>query len=959
MVKALPLRMKFMSPNETLFQSRINSFLTREPVAWFSLLLILLVTVFSWRYSVDEVARHAQERFEYRAQKQKEAIVGRMLDYERVLRGGAALFASSDSVSRREWHDYIAALQLDDSLPGIVAIGFTAMVPSSALRAHEAAVRAEGFPAYSVHPSGERERYGSVVFVEPFAGANLLGFGYDMYAEPVRREAMERARDSGLAALSGRVRLIGDLGPVPTPGVLLYLPIYRNQQAHDTVEARRAALSGHVFSVFRIADLMQRMFSENADDVEVEIFDGPVQPENLMYASGDRARKAMFYHASEVTIAGHRWSVCFHSSERFEADSASPLPAIILVGGLVAGLVFFLVLYMSAQHRRGMDEAAAELARSRDEYLALVENVPGTVFRCGLEPPWAVQHISHGIEALTGQPVSRFLAGELSLGELIRPEDRSEVSAAVAAAIASRRAYDIAYRINNADGKVQWVGERGRAAYDENGKALWLDGVIIDISEQKRAEEYLRSASIYVRSLIEASLDPLLTISDDGKIMDANTATERITGVTRGRLIGSDFSAFFTDPEAARAGYERVFAQGYVIDYPLAACHASGERVEVLFNASLYHDESGRVAGVVAAARDVTALRRSQSELEETNREIRILSQMSDLLQGCQSAAESYPLVQASLAELFPDASGACFIENPSNQLLVCVAHWGRNGVRTDSFLADDCWALRRGHVHAVGFGQSINPRCKHLQDDRQPYLCAPLLAQGKTFGSICVMPEEGTASEQRNGRRQRLAQMVADSLGLALANLMLRDSLRALSFSDPLTGLFNRRFMEETLARELSRVGRLGGQIAVAMLDVDRFKDFNDSFGHAAGDLVLVNIARLMLEFRQGVDVACRYGGEEFVLILPEISAEAAVERFEQFRQSIADLSLEFEGRELPHIAVSIGVAIFPEHGDKASDLLRAADEALYRAKNAGRNRVVMAGAGSTASLPNRTGGA
>jgi diguanylate cyclase (GGDEF)-like protein/PAS domain S-box-containing protein len=454
-----------------------------------------------------------------------------------------------------------------------------------------------------------------------------------------------------------------------------------------------------------------------------------------------------------------------------------------------------------------------------------------------------------------------------------------------------------------------------------------------------------RTTAHYVRSLIEASLDPLVTISADGKIMDVNTATEKVTGVPRDKLIGSDFSDYFTDPEMARAGYQHVFAQGHVTDYPLAIRHTSGKIIDVLYNAAVYRDEHGKVAGIFAAARDITTLKQSQQELEDTNREILTLRQMTDLLQSCQIEGEAYPIIKASMSELFPNTSGGFYIIKESGNLLEQVTDWGVSPPQETVFAPGDCWALRRGHSHLVAPGQHLSPRCNHAQHETAPYMCVPLMAQGKALGIVYLSMQDSDASNDAQlHRKQRLAEMTTDSIGLALANLKLRETLRSLSIRDPLTGLFNRRFMEETLERELSRMARSEKPLIVAMMDIDNFKLFNDTYGHDAGDALLKEYASLMLSFRRGSDVACRYGGEEFILILPEITPDQALARLEQLRQSVGQISLNFHDQSLPHVTASMGVAVYPQHGTSGLALIKSADTALYQAKHAGRNCIVTA---------------
>lgn len=484
--------------------------------------------------------------------------------------------------------------------------------------------------------------------------------------------------------------------------------------------------------------------------------------------------------------------------------------------------------------------------------------------------------------------------------------------------------------------------------HDERGEVAGVLTVARDITEIKRAEDQLRAASHYARSLLEASLDPLVTISPAGKIMEVNRATERATGLSRDALIGSDFSDYFTEPEKARAGYQLVFSQGHVTEYPLALRHTSGSVMEVLYNASLYFDEGGRVAGVFAAARDVTQLKRSQEELESTNREISLIAHMTALLQGCQSVDESLPILAATMQQLFPDTTGRCFLLDSTGHLLEEATVWGGASPDTRTIDPADCWALRRGHIHDIGFDDSINsinPPCRFIPSEQAPYLCLPLLAQGAVLGIIHLIIGGLAANPTRTQRYRQLARTAVDSISLALANLRLRESLHEVSIRDPLTGLYNRRFMEENLTREISRMARVDKSLAVAMLDLDYFKDLNDTCGHEAGDAILREVGRLMMGFRQGSDMTCRYGGEEFLLVLSDLTPQQAWTRLDAFRLSVCQISIHLYGQTLPHITVSIGLAVFPEHGRTGATLIKAADEALYRAKENGRNRIEVAG--------------
>jgi diguanylate cyclase (GGDEF)-like protein len=256
----------------------------------------------------------------------------------------------------------------------------------------------------------------------------------------------------------------------------------------------------------------------------------------------------------------------------------------------------------------------------------------------------------------------------------------------------------------------------------------------------------------------------------------------------------------------------------------------------------------------------------------------------------------------------------------------------------------DGCWALRRGRTHLVS-ETSNRLICLHVgnvKDPRSipPYICIPMTAQGETLGVLHIQAKPGQLVEQLEAQSTPVAVRIA----LALANLRLRESLRMQSIRDPLTGLFNRRYMEETLERELHRAARHKNPLGVLMIDIDNFKSFNDSFGHDVGDALLQELGAFLRANVRSEDVPCRYGGEEFIVILPEASLEDTRKRAVQLRQGLGGMKLQRRGQFIGPITVSQGVAGFPDHGASAGQILQAADAALYRAKRGGRDQVIVA---------------
>jgi diguanylate cyclase (GGDEF)-like protein len=216
------------------------------------------------------------------------------------------------------------------------------------------------------------------------------------------------------------------------------------------------------------------------------------------------------------------------------------------------------------------------------------------------------------------------------------------------------------------------------------------------------------------------------------------------------------------------------------------------------------------------------------------------------------------------------------------------------------------------------------------------------LIVQGEILGLLCLV---GVAARRGKHQinQQPLTVMVGESIKLCLSNLKLREKLHAQATHDLLTGLFNRRYLEDTLWRELHRAHRRNSPLGIAMLDLDHFKRFNDTFGHDAGDSLLRELGRLLREKLRKSDIACRYGGEEFVLILPDSSLGDIQDRVEQICGLFKELKIRHGDQLLSTVGVSAGVAAAPEHGSTAAELLRAADNALYAAKQAGRDRVVV----------------
>lgn len=430
------------------------------------------------------------------------------------------------------------------------------------------------------------------------------------------------------------------------------------------------------------------------------------------------------------------------------------------------------------------------------------------------------------------------------------------------------------FRIVHPDGSIRWILERGQIFYDEDGNAVRILGISIDITDRKQFEAFLQQAN---------------------EELDIKVA-ERTAELNH-----------------AIAQLQQEILQRQQTEAALQDAHAK--------------------------------LTQWVDDLEQRHQEITLLNEMSDLMQACLTVDEAYIVIAQLMPHLFPGCGGAVYAISESKQLVEAATIWGEQADADGEaaiasqflFTSDQCLALRRGQPHYVE-DTHRGLCCPHLLSPLpQSYFCVPMVAQGTASGVLYISSPEQPLTQAK----QQLATTVARQVALAIANLKLYATLQNQSTRDPLTGLFNRRYLGEFLERELRRAERNQRPLSVLLLDVDHFKQFNDTYGHDAGDAVLCHLSQFLQAQVRGSDIACRYGGEEMVLILPEVALNIAHQRAEQIRQGVKHLAIEHQ-QQLGSITVSVGIACFPDHGSTSDLLLQSADLALYQAKAAGRDLVV-----------------
>jgi diguanylate cyclase (GGDEF)-like protein/PAS domain S-box-containing protein len=493
--------------------------------------------------------------------------------------------------------------------------------------------------------------------------------------------------------------------------------------------------------------------------------------------------------------------------------------------------------------------------------------------------------------------------------------------------------------------------------YDtRGGEVIGGLAIIRDVTERRIAEDGKRISEERYRELFENAYDMVYTHDLAGNITSINKAAERILGYARAEALRIRFSQFVAPEfqQAARRMMDRQTADEAPITCELDVIAKNGSRVTLEVSNRLIFQE-GKPVGIQGIARDITERKKTEEalqqankkleawvqELEQRTREMTLLSEMGDILRACLTKEEVYAVIVRVAKEIFPLQAGALFVLGPLRNITEAVAEWGDTSRIELTFSPEECWALRRGRVHWVE-DTRIGLLCKHLHEPPPSgYLCVPMMAQSEAVGILhLIQPQDALMPEAK----LRLAIAMAEHVAMALSNLRLHETLRSQSIRDQLTGLFNRSFLEESLELELRRAARSQHPCSVIMLALDNFQLLNDSFGLDVGDSVLRKAGMMVQTSVRKGDIACRFSGQTYVVALPQCGYEVGLKRADSLRDLARTLEVKYQSEQVGQITVSIGLAVYPDHGQTVETLLRSAEAALNRARNSGGDCVVVA---------------
>ena len=473
-------------------------------IAWIVLLVGLMITAAATLYMKSSVEMNAENDFTAHYSEIQEQISARLDDHARILQSGVALFSASDLVTRDKWRIFNQQQKVEKNLPGIQGIGFSLLIPRAELTRHIQKIRSEGFPQYKLRPDGDREVYSSIIYLEPFSGRNLKAFGYDMFSEPVRRSAMERARDTDAAALSGKVVLVQETDKEVQAGTLMYAPVYHKGMPIETIEQRRAAISGWVYSPYRMNDLIQGIIGkrnlEQEKQLHLQIFDGTQpSPQSLLYECHPEKDQALlpnvgFTRQIPVDFNGQRWTLRFTQTGGGFSTVDYARVWLTLVGGIIITLLlFFLIrtlLSTNAKAHLIATDLTVELRESEEKHRQMVTNISDVIAIMGIDG--ILKYKSPNIEKWFGWQPEDLIGTDGWL--TVHPDDLERIQKEFFTLLDKDNSVaTVEYRYKCKDGSYKWIE---LTAVNLTNDPM-ISGVLMnyrDITDSKHAEEELRES---------------------------------------------------------------------------------------------------------------------------------------------------------------------------------------------------------------------------------------------------------------------------------------------------------------------------------------------------------------------------------------------------------------------------------------------------------------------------------
>lgn len=675
-------------------------------VPWLVLVLGLCTTYVVYDIAQQHTREAVREEFGFRFNEISNDIKGRLAGYEQVLRGTAGMLATQKQVERQEFRRYVEMLRLEQSYPGIQGVGYSVLIAAAAKEQHVHQIRGQGFPDYAIRPAGSRSVYTAIVFLEPFNGRNQRAFGFDMFSEPKRRAAMERARDENRAIVSRKVKLVQETEHEVQAGFLMYFPVYQGGIAPQTVQQRRDALLGWAYAPFRMNDLMRgilgKYFGELGESLELRIYDGTaISAADLMYDSSAMSgrpavsHKAVFQYARPLDVGGHRWLVSVNSLPAFEAKLASQKGRWIILVGISASLLVALVVWLLVNGReravrfaeamnRDLLETDRQLRESERYQQALLANLPVAVVVHGSDS--AIRYCNTVAQGVLGMPAEHIVGrrtSELQWNFLradgsVMPVEEYPVQQ-VLANRQPLRGYIVGLTQKGETG-IRWVLVN---AYPDTGAGGQLEQVVVsfvDITSLRAAETSLRMALKELDDLYDHAPCGYHSLDQDGLIVRINQTELDWLGYTREEVLGRVRFVDLLTPDSVRLfreNYPPFMQRGWVRDIEYELLCKDGRVLPVSLSATAIRGRDGNYVMSRSTVYDISERRQAEMRLRNLNRFYSVLSRANEAIVRTRAPGQLFEAICQIAVEDGQFLMAWIGLMDEQKGEIIPVAHWG------------------------------------------------------------------------------------------------------------------------------------------------------------------------------------------------------------------------------------------------------------------------------------------
>jgi PAS domain S-box-containing protein len=612
------------------------------------LILGLLLTGMATYYTYTEVKNRVNQDFTSVCNELKIKIISRLHAHAQLLRTASALFAASDSVTREAWKAFIDRSAIEKNLPGIQGVGYSIFIRQNQLQQHIENIRKEGFTGYSVNPTGERDWYAPVIYLEPFSGSNLRAFGFDAFSEPIRRKAMELSRDSDIAMLSGPVVLVQESQLDQQTGLVLYVPVYRKDMDINSVEQRRSAIQGWVYCPYRMNNLMSGILdqwdSKQLANIRLQIYNDSFPEKSLLFDNHNNEnfelkKSGLNNQIIAVRLNGTKWLLQFTQSSQKYADHQSKVFLVFFSGLFISVLLCLLSMSLFNTSKRAnqiANQLTLELKKSEEHLREVLENSLDASYKRNLQTgkydylsPVFVRISGFTPEEVQTLPIESVL-------DLMHPDDVTVIDRELASILSDNTCItdQLEYRFRHKDGQYRWFQDRFTVVRDAKNKPVSLIGSVSDITPRKLIEEALQNEKLLLRTVIDNIPDSIYCLDSDCRKTLANLTDIRYMGAkSESEVIGkNDFdfypldiakSFFRIDNEVIKTGKPLLNCEEFLMD-------ENGEKRWLLSSKLPMRNKNGEITGLLGIGRDITDRKMAEEEIKHKNEELQRVNAEKD-----------------------------------------------------------------------------------------------------------------------------------------------------------------------------------------------------------------------------------------------------------------------------------------------------------------------------------------